>query len=392
MASFCIYIVRFSINSVEIVVDNAASAVEEKIIKPDVTKNLGNAVATAESLEMAEPQPVADVIDAGVIAVAAAETAEDELARELEEIEGPKKIDEDDASAASSTVGGSLLPEVIADVKSTVDSEQKTADLLKDLESDVVPSSAPTKAEEKSNEIVDSTTETSLKRKHSSDNLAHAAVAKKANVESVVAAKSAEPAAATTSRAEVDNGKEEAITSTSSDAVKKGVALKADSSSATTSTAEADSSKSPPVKEKSTKTDSADGANVSGKADVDEKMDVDLDDTDAAAASGKDNGTFGKKVENKHLTNMMNNGSSTPKSPASPAVSGSANVFNSTPIQKQFEVKSENVSKIDEHNACEKGATTDVTTDASSVFSKSGWFLLLFICKYTIKNIESLTI
>lgn len=396
-------------------------AVAAKEIKPDEAK-IANAVVT-ESLDVAEPKPIVCDDDAmDVDGGAAAETAaEDELARELEEIEGPKHVEDGKGSASCTVDGGAaLLSDSLATITnakatSAADNEQKTADLLKDLESDVPSSVAaaaaseqppPTKADEKSNEVVDSTTETSLKRKIASISgsdvaASMAAAAKKASDggkadgETVVTATATavEPLASSSSSSNailVDSGKEEAITSTSSDAAAASVKEQSNVDAPTTTTkttvvtatGEADSSKSPVAKVKHAAEQIP--SDVSATADKSKAEKMDVDDTDLAASSSSAVKTVQNKVENKPLTNMMNNGSSTPKSyPASPDISGAAaasgggvNVFNSTPIQKQFEVKSENVSKIDEHSACgEKGGTTtDVTTDASSDFPKSGQF------------------
>ena len=93
----------------------------------------------------------------------------------------------------------------------------------------------------------------------------------------------------------------------------------------------------------------------SSAKEADEKMEVDLNKT--AESTEK------VKISNKLLTNMMKNGSSTPNSNISSAVN-TPTVFNSTPIQKQFEISSENVSKILDDQSHEKSENPiEITED-----------------------------
>lgn len=79
------------------------------------------------------------------------------------------------------------------------------------------------------------------------------------------------------------------------------------------------------------------------------------------------------KVENKPLTNLIKNGSSTPNPTPTPTTGPT--VFNSTPISKQFEISSENVSQISEVNEnshCEKSEGNALSSEPSScALSKS---------------------
>lgn len=86
-------------------------------------------------------------------------------------------------------------------------------------------------------------------------------------------------------------------------------------------------------------------------------------------------------VENKALKNIVKNGSSTPTS------GPIQNVYNSTPIQKQFEISSENVSTISasetDKSMREKleppSANTSAISKTSDICSSSGTGKLLFI-------------
>lgn len=429
---------------------------------------------TVESDKVLETVEKSTPATSNLVEAPASVDNEDDLARELEEIEGSKK---EENSHTEKTVSCPVT--------------QKTSDLIKDLESEpsCIELTASKVTEHTSetvssnpkpiDEEVDSTTENLLKRKPSEDNAPDGNVAKKLNADELDDLKQPQinlelPTNSKTvyenilpseepSTMEVDDPndtdkdneveitlnavqKEEAITSTSSEVVcivaseteiiepvnasdasvsgsteddskSKAIELPEESVSSTedlpssadevaTKTSqpvvdkEADSSKvedvtatvasiktaaSTTMDKESTSTiqeiqmsdstismDSAAGDAIrkelrTATSDANNKIAEDLNaSSDVPVAST--NGDGKKKPENKLLTNMMNNGgSSTPNSyPASPAaIGGGSNVFNSTPIQKQFEVKSENVSKIDEHSK------TNITTDATDASKTS---------------------
>lgn len=442
------------------------SIVNEIAVKVPETSDAVTTEVQPSSIDgIAESKPeIADSIEAPARLEGSVDK-DDDLARELEEIEGSKKEE-------------NIQPEKIASCQAT----QKTSDLIKDLESDTSSIElAAIKVNAKTSEtiastpklideVVDSTTENLIKRKHSADNLTLENDAKKLNIdqpqtqpeqptnsktldelktpsEEPTAMEVDQPNDAAEDKADdVTMGqKEEAITSTSSevlsiadseakvsdteivvtanasdasvsgsteeDAPKETIAIDTKtielteepvSSTADLSTTEssksvvgkeADSSKASDVN--ATNKTSAPIATTKDKESMETStaqedstitmdcvasdairkelrtatsgatIDIDVDCNESNVSAATTNGDGNKKPENKLLTNMNNGGSSTPNSyPASPAtIGGGSNVFNSTPIQKQFEVKSENVSKIDEHS--KTNITEDATPDAS---------------------------
>lgn len=415
---------------------------------------------------------------------------EDDLARELEEIEGSKKEDNTQTDKIESCPATQKTSDLIKDLESDASSTETAASKINEGASETVASTPKLIDEE-----VDSTTENLLKRKHSEDNAIDGNVAKKLNMAELEdlkqpqmkselptnsktvdenVAPSEEPSAM-----EVDDPndadedkvddvtcnvgqKEEAITSTSSEVVctvtsvaktsdpeivekanapnasvsgsaedeikprdanvadtkaielpeepvsstedlspsedavatediqtivdKEAVSSKVEDVNATVASVKTAASIATTKDKESLESSTTQEVQMSdstismnsaaseairkelrtARSDATNKMDVDLNASSVSANTT--NGDGNKKPENKLLTNMMNNGgSSTPNSyPASPAtIGGGSNVFNSTPIQKQFEVKSENVSKIDEHSK------TNVTTDATPEVSKT---------------------
>lgn len=329
-------------------------------------------------------------VDEPAVALAASSPQpDDDLVREMEEIEGDKKSSEESVNGSSNE-----LP-----VK---EKQQETSDLLKELENDVGESSdvvmesidqpsvkvtpenkdevteSPTTSESPDASCVDSTTDPSVKSSESeviptvsgpddSPNMSES------NTERVQIVEIADDEH---SAMEVDDSpepvveepidKDEGISSTSTDDIQSSPRIEEVSPTAedncTTVHQEAESSSTPSSKPEIVELkDEA----VTSSEDKPDASSNEADSSDAKALDEAepfidapvelnhtlDSNNINNKAENKLLTNlMMNNGSSTPNSnPVSAAAT--PNVFNSTPISKQFEISSENVSKIDEHSA-----------------------------------------
>lgn len=310
---------------------------------------------------------------------------EDALIREMEEIEGTiessTSVAADDVEPAESVAVVSVAAKAVVPKlsspakgsatnakpsddttvpkKATSSVQQETSDLLKDLEhggvAETVTGAGATAA------TVDST---SSAAKVSAQKCTHSEVIP--TEAAVTAAKKSAISAATVEiiddddsddvvevPMEVDAAKDEAITSSTS-SVPATAAAKNEASSKDTSGAVSSTSL----------------AVILDKSAVEAMETDDLDASVAKATAQEPSGNLDRTLatpvlpatstivaDNKLLTNLMKNGnSSTPNSnPASAAAT--PNVFNSTPIQRQFDISSENVSKID-------GA---ISTDTSTV-------------------------
>lgn len=401
------------------------------VVIEDISKNVDS---QADDVIEATPADVTDTSDAVIsssrspthisnvkvptepleaVADAVSPQPDDDLLREMEEIEGDKKITE--GSPAESE-------------PQTEKAEQETSDLLKELENDVgesfdvvmetVEESSgkviPNNADAESPEVkpihespdascVDSTTDPSVVKtddaKANSSSIADdSPVASALNTESAAIADDDDESSAMEvddapeSVAEDITEKDEGISSTSTDDVQsipvvEVVAPISPSSCTTTAHQEAESAQVASAKQDEAKdedvtssedqpdaatTNEADSsdAKIASKTSPNHEVDTELNHTIDNA----------NKAENKVLTNlMMNNGSSTPNSnPVSAAAT--PNVFNSTPISKQFEISSENVSKIDEHS----GAGLASHNASSQEDIKTSDMLTTFSGKYNV--------
>lgn len=304
--------------------------------------------------------------DAEPAADEALQQSEDDLLREMEEIEGDKKPSAESVESAPQD-------------PPSEQAEQETSDLLKELENDAgEPSDSngtaekPTTHQSPNASCVDSTTEPSLPATNAS---AESAATSPSTVQIPSNTESADDHS---SAMEVDEQpeptaeeaieKDEAISSTSTDEAQASPVAEpiaptaADHSTTAHQEAESASTSAPQQDAAETKDEA-----VTSSEDLPDASTNEADSSDAkvtespiannqveappAAAANELNRTLEQQADNKAVTNlMMNNGSSTPNSnPVSAAAT--PNVFNSTPISKQFEISSENVSKIDEHSA-----------------------------------------
>lgn len=393
------------------VTDNSDAVISSS--EPQLPPTNGNGEADGVSQEAVAS--VEEAVQSEVIV-----QPDDDLLREMEEMEGDKKSSEE------------ASPEEAADREAV----QETSDLLKELENDVGESSEVAKdvqlhEEAECSEVtepanvveaakespdascVDSTTEPALgssegpdavlpspKKPNPSASVSDLAVEVDAvDVPVNIATTSetaapAEPAALEEeSPMDVDDEqpeptveepieKDEAISSTSSDEIREIPAIEitevnaepnetpatneeAESAVATSQTTSEPKDEAVTSSEDLPDAPSNEADSSETNADVPAKATIADDDDDMNATRPSDATATGDelnqtldteskprnadKAENKVLTNMMNNGSSTPHSnPVSAAAT--PNVFNSTPISKQFEISSENVSKIDEHS------------------------------------------
>lgn len=387
----------------EVAAPSQASASETASVSSTAAK--AKAAGSSNVIEVTDSDSLDGDIDDIIIpetaitaAAATTETTpsqEDALIREMEEIEGTiessTSVAADDVEAAASVAvvsvaAKAVVPKLSSPVKgsatntkpsddttvpkkATSSVQQETSDLLKDLEhggvAETVTGASATAA------TVDST---SSAAKVSAQKCTHSEVIP--TEAAVTAAKKSGTSAATVEiiddddsddvvevPMEVDAAKDEAITSSTS-SVPATAAAKHEASSKDTSGAVSSTSL----------------AVILDKSNVEAMETDDLDASVAKATAQEPSGNLDRTLatpvlpatstivaDNKLLTNLMKNGnSSTPNSnPASAAAT--PNVFNSTPIQRQFDISSENVSKIDGAISTDTSTVNKSTTVATAV-------------------------
>lgn len=405
--AFCIFIKNNIKNNYFI--GNDAAAVKTLEIQADdvidatpadVNDSSDAVISSSESsVQNSNGGSVAVDTEAGIAAAKSSPQLEDELLREMEEIEGDKESSDE-------------TTENHPKERPTVEAEQKTSELLKELENDIGESSdvvAATNHVSESLEVeathespnascVDSTTDPALKTDDSEISAVSPANTdvspNSLNSETVQLATAMEVDEVAESVVEVPSDKDEAISSTSTDNAQSIPAAEETLDNNCTSAV----SKQECIEVKDEDVTSSEDQPDASTNETDSSVVKDVKSTQEVeashAVSSELNHTLEiepstNKAENKVLTNlMMNNGSSTPNSnPVSAAAT--PNVFNSTPISKQFEISSENVSKIDEHSGAgltshnvstqEDIKTSDLITTYSGKYNKFNYFYIHYL-------------